>query len=106
VSDGTVLEFYEALGFEETEIEDALTALSLEVDPQGSYVLITNEEGEIPETLRQTIIFACYTPEGAFQWSASFKNSFLFKDIWSGDQNVQQKLEAIAKRREDIDYYM
>ena len=105
MSDESVLTFYEALGFEETDIEDDLTALSLEIDPQESYVLITNEEGAIPETLKQAVIFAYYTPEGAFQWSAGFKNSFVFRDIWSKSQSPEEKLAAIGKRRENIDYY-
>lgn len=105
MSDESVLTFYEDLGFEETAIEDDLTALSLEVDPQGSYALITDEEGAVPETLKQAVVFACYTPEGAFQWSASFKNSYVFKDIWAGSQPTEQKLDAIQKRRENIAYY-
>jgi len=105
VSDENALDFFETLGFEETDIEDGLTALFFETDPQGSYALLTNEEGAIPENLKQAVIFACYTPEGAFQWSASFKNAYVFKDIWSGAETPEQKLDAIAKRRESIDYY-
>ena len=105
VSDESVLDFYGALGFEETDIEDGLTAFYLEIDSQGSYVLITNDEGGIPESLKQPVIFACYTPEGAFQHSASFKNSYVFKEIWSSAQTVEQKLDAIQKRRENFDYY-
>lgn len=105
MSDESVLDFYEDLGFEETAIEDGLTALSFEVDPQGSYALVTDEEGAVPETLRQVVVFACYTPEGAFQWSASFKNSYVFRDIWSGNHTTEEKLDAIQKRRENIAYY-
>lgn len=105
MSDESVLDFYEPLGFEETDIEDGLTALYFEIDPQGSYALITNDEGSVPATLKQAVVFACYTPEGAFQQSASFKNSYVFKDIWSGPPTVEQKLDAIQKRRENFDYY-
>lgn len=105
MSDESVLDFYKPLGFEMTDIEDDLTALSFEIDPEGSYVLLTNEEGVLPETLKQSVIFAYYTPEGAYQWSASFKNSYVFKDIWSGSQSTEQKLDAIQKRLENIDYY-
>ena len=104
VNDESVLTFYETLGFEETDIEDDLTALFFELDPQGSYALVTNEEGAIPETLRQAVIFAVYTPEGAFQWSASFKNSHVLKNLWSGAETSQQKLDAIEKRRKSVDY--
>jgi hypothetical protein len=105
VSDETVLDFYETLGFEKTDIEDDLTALFFEIDPQGSYALLTNEEGNLPETLKQSVIFAYYTAEGAYQWSAGFKNSYVFKDIWSGNQSTEQKLDAIQKRLENIDDY-
>ncbi len=105
MSTDNVMEFYEALGFEETRIEDGLTALFFEVSPEGIYGLLTSEEGTIPESLRQTVIFACYTPESSFLWSASFKNSYVFKDIWSEAQTPQHKLDAVQKHRESNDYY-
>jgi hypothetical protein len=100
MSDESVLDFYEALGFEETEIEDGLTALLFEFASDDSYALLTNDDGKLPEILRQPIIYACYTPEGAFLWSASFKNSFLFKDIWSGAETPEGKQAAIQEYRE------
>lgn len=95
-----LLEFYQALGFEEIDIEDGLTALFIETAPDESYALITDDNGSIPDQLRKTVVFACYSPAGSFLWSASFKNSFLFKDIWLQSEDIAGKLAAIRLHRE------
>lgn len=105
MSSETVMDFYGTLGFEEAEIEDGLDALLFELTPDGSYVLLTTEDGTIPDNLREAVIFACYTPEGAFLWSASFKNSYIFKDIWSEPPTPEDKLDAVRKHRENNEHY-
>ena len=95
-----VLSFYQELGFEEIDIEDNLTALFIETGEDGSYALLTDDNGEMPKQLRQTVFFACYSAAGAFQWSASFKNSFLFKDTWLRSDTITDKLEALRLHRE------
>lgn len=92
-----VLAFLQELGFEEIDIEDGLTALAVEFEPDGDYALITNSEGLLPETLKQSLVFACYTAEGAYQWSASFKNAAAFKNIWSSGESLAQKCEAVRQ---------
>lgn len=94
------LEFYQALGFEEIDIEDGLTALFIETGPDESYALITDDNGALPDHLRKTVIFACYSPAGSFLWSASFKNSFLFKETWLQAEDIAGKLAAIQLHRE------
>lgn len=98
-------EFYTELGFEETELEDEATAMLLEYDDDGSYALITDEDGKTPESLRQTVLFSCYTPDGAFLWSTSFKNSFLFKELWTSASAPADKIAAIQKFRDNKEYY-
>lgn len=94
-------DFFGALGFEETEIEDGLTALCFETDAAGSYALVTDEEGAVPESLKRGVIFACYTPEGAFEWSAGFKNAYVFRDVWAGPATAAEKVDAVSRRREE-----
>ena len=94
------LDFYESLGFEEIEIEDGLTALCFETSSDGNYALLTNEEGDLPENLRQAVIFAYYTSDGSFQWSTSFKNSYLLKELWASSETPEDKLSAIRNRLE------
>lgn len=98
MSTESVIDFYEALGFEETEIEDNLTAFVFDFD-DGSYGLLTDEDGVLPETLKQRLIFALYTSEGAFQWSTSFKNSYTFQDLWNSAQS-EQKLEILEQYKQ------
>ena len=74
-ADSQVLDFFAALGFEEIEIEDELTALCYEESPEGEYALITDEEGSLPDSLKVPLMFACYSAEGAFLWSTGFKNA-------------------------------
>ncbi len=98
-SNDEVMNFYEDLGFEEAQIEDGLTALFFEVSPDGSYALLTNDSGAIPESLRQPIIFACYTEAGSFLWSTSFKNSYLLQETWAAESTPAQKFEAVKNYR-------
>jgi hypothetical protein len=98
-------DFYGQLGFEETDMEDYVTAMLFEYEPEGGYVLITDEEGKTPESLRQTVLFSCYRPDGAFLWSTSFKNSFLFQELWTGAATSAEKLAAVQKYRESKEYY-
>jgi hypothetical protein len=100
-----VTDFYKPLGFEETEIEDSLMALACEFNTDGHYGLITDEDGAIPASVKQPIVFAYYTPEGSFLWSTSFKNSYLFQDIWSEEQTPEQNLAALQNYRKSKDYY-
>jgi hypothetical protein len=95
-----IMEFYEELGFEEIEIEDGLTALFFEIDPEGSYVLLTDDDGDVPQSLKQPLVLACYTAEGAFEWSATFKSSPVFKEIWTVAPAPAEKLAAVQKYRE------
>jgi hypothetical protein len=105
VSENNVLDFYQTLGFEETDIEDGLTALLFELGPIGSYALLTDDDGSIPVSLKQPIVFACYTTDGAFLWSVGFKNSHAFKEIWAAGQTPEQKLAAVQNYRKSSDYY-
>lgn len=105
MSDDNSRDFYSQLGFEETDMEDFVTALLFEYDPDGSYVLITDEEGKTPQSLRQAVLFSCYRPDGAFLWSTSFKNSFLFKDLWTEAATPADKIAAVEKYRESKEYY-
>jgi hypothetical protein len=97
-----VLEYFTALGFEETDIEDGLTALFFELDEAGSYALVTDENGSFPETLPKPLVFACYSPAGAYQWSAMFKNSRKFQEFWSDPIPLAQKLSALQEQHESI----
>ena len=99
MSTESVIDFYEDLDFEEAELEEGATAFAFEDTADGSYALLTNDEGTMPESLRQNIIFAYYTAEGSFLWSASFKNSYLFKDIWSSETTPEAKIDAVHKTR-------
>ena len=95
-----VIGHYGPLGFEETEIVDGPPALIFESSPGGSYALLTDEEGAIPQSLRVPVIFAFYTPDDVFQWSVGFKNSYLFAEAWSETAAPEQKIEAIRQRFE------
>ncbi len=100
MSSETIISFYESLGFEETEIDDGLIVLGIELTPAGNYALITDDEGTMPRNLNQGIIFAYYTPEDSYLWSASFKSATAFKELWTGAPTNEARLDAIVKHRE------
>ncbi|CQR74203.1 hypothetical protein SOV_23300 [Sporomusa ovata DSM 2662] len=95
-----MLELYQSLGFEETEVEDGQPVLGIELTPEGAYALLTDAEGLMPKTPNQEIIFAYYTPEDSYLWSASFKNSTVFKNLWTAAATIEDKLTAITNHRE------
>jgi hypothetical protein len=96
-----VLDFYAELGFEETQIEEGLMALCIEISPEENYGLLTNDNGNVPETLREPVIFACYTQAGSFLWSTSFKNSYLVQETWIQEQELSKKFEAVKDYRKN-----
>lgn len=100
MSNETIITFYAALGFEETEIDDGLLVPGIELTPAGNYALITDDEGTVPKSLNQGIIFAYYTAEDSYLWSASFKSSAAFKELWTGVQTNEARLDAIRQHRE------
>lgn len=105
MSNENITDFYQTLGFEEAEIEDGLDALLLEPIPNGGYALVTTEEGITPNSLKKAVIFAVYTSEGSFLWSATFKNSYVFRDIWNEAEVIEHKFAAIQKHRDSNDYF-
>lgn len=97
----TLQEFYQSLGFEEITVEDGYTAFFYELSPEGMYALVTDEDGKMPQTLKQSIIFAAYSSEGAFRWSTGFKNSYLLKECWSTAQTPEEKFAAVENVLKD-----
>ena len=96
-----ILEFYETLGFEEVEVDDGLSALFFETAEDGSYALVTDEDGAVPDSLKKPVTLASYSAAGAFSWSAGFKNSLVFKEIWAQEETTDGKLKAVQKHREE-----
>lgn len=97
----SVADFFAALGFEEVEIEDNLTVLGIDADADENYILLTDEEGAMPATLRQRIVLAYYTADGAYQWSVGFKNAYLFKEVWSSCTDLIARVAALQQYRAD-----
>ena len=96
----SVMHFFQGLGFEEIEIEDNLTALAVDCGVEG-YAIISDDNGNIPESLNQFLIFAFYSPEGAYQWSTGFKTAEAFKPIWSKGGTVWEKCEVVRQYGEN-----
>lgn len=95
-----MLAYFAELGFEETEIEDGLTALCFEESPDGSYVLLTDEEGSWPGSLDVPLTLACYSPENAFCWSVGFKTAATFKAVWTSGGSFAEKIARVQSLRE------
>ena len=102
IENQAVLDYFTALGFEMIPIEEGLTALSVEEAPDGEYALITDGEGSLPDSLDIPLLLACYSGEGAYLWSTSFKNAAQFTEIWSQGETYAEKLQAAQRHREEI----
>lgn len=97
MNDFSINDFFAALGFEEGAIEDGLTALIYEPSEDGAYAIISDENGNIPTDLKARAILACYTPDGAYDWSINFKSARLFKEKWSSLPAEGDKLVALKE---------
>ena len=89
-------ELFESLGFEEIQIEEGLMALCHEVEPDGRYLLVTDEDGNWPEDLTLPVVLALYSAKNVFQGSATVKNSKLFKERWLASQTMEARLESFG----------
>jgi hypothetical protein len=101
VEDGNARDFFAALGFEEIEIEDGLTALCCETDEAGGYALVTDDGGAVPENLKQAVVFACYTPEGGVHVERRLQARVCVPRRVGEAATVAEKVDAVRKRREE-----
>ena len=99
----SLTDFYEDLGFEEIEVDDNQTAFFYELSEEGTYALITDDEGVLPASLEDRVIFACYREDGAYIWSTSFETYQTFADLWKSFETIEEKLAALEKHREETE---
>lgn len=95
-----MLDYFSPLGFEAIPIEDGLTALCFEEDPDGEYALITNEDGVMPDSLDHPLLLSYYTGKGAFLWSTGFKDSSQFTECWANGTTFAEKMQAAERHRD------
>ena len=92
-----VIAYYSGDDFYEGAIEEGLTALLYDIKDSEDYVIITDGNGGLPESLEQEIIFACYRGDGAFLWSVTFESSRQFQEIWRRGGDGLAAVEAFRK---------
>lgn len=62
------------LGFwEDTTEEEQETVFGMDF-PGGSYVMVTNDNGRMPEDEQQNLVLACYDQNDCYLWGSEFKN--------------------------------
>lgn len=100
MSSAAVKEFYRNLGFEEIEFAEDGPTLCYEPEEDGPYATITNEEGTMPASLEERLIFSYYSAKGGFQWHGEFKNSALFAAAWPLEAAPAERFAAIRRLSE------
>ena len=93
-------DFYQPLGFEIIEFAEDGPALCYEPSEDGPYATLTTEEGLVPESLEEKVIFSYYCEAGAFRWHVEFKNSQAFAEAWPSGASAAERFAALQKLSE------
>ena len=96
----TLESFYENLGFELAEIDDRDT-LFYQVTDDGAYATITDEDGALPESLEEPIIFTLYDENDSFQWSVTIEDSHYFGELFTRVEDAEELLSHLQGIRQD-----
>ena len=95
--DGDALEsFYENLGFELVEIDDRET-LFYQIDDDGDYATITDEDGGVPTSLNEPIIFNLYDD----MWSVTVEDSEYFGELFARVEDTDELLAVLKDIRQE-----
>ena len=95
-----ITRFYEALGFEEIDFDDEPVLFS-ELDDDGNYAIITDEDGMMITSLEQPALFSYYTGDDEFQWSVTLEDSYFLKDIMNRHDDMDDLLQVLQEHRLD-----
>ena len=91
----TIEDFYQPLGFEIIEFAEDGPTLCYEPAEDGQYAILTTEEGLVPESLEEKVIFSYYCEAGAFRWHLEFKNSQAFAEVWPAGASAEERFAAM-----------
>ena len=74
--------FYEEMGFELVDIDDR-EVLFYQLDDDGAYATITDDNGNVPTDLDSPIIFSVYDENDSYQWSVTLEDSHYFGQLFA-----------------------
>ncbi|MDY3973289.1 hypothetical protein [uncultured Veillonella sp.] len=101
----TLESFYENLGFELVEIDDRDT-LFYQISDDGEYATITDDNGNVPGSLEEPIIFTLYDENDSFQWSVTIEDSHYFGELFTRVEDTDELLSHLQGiRQENIARY-
>lgn len=101
----TLESFYENLGFELVEIDDRDT-LFYQISDDGDYATITDDNGNVPTSLDEPIIFTLYDENDSFQWSVTIEDSHYFGELFTRVEDTEELLSHLQGiRQENIARY-
>ncbi len=90
--------FYDVLGFELVEIDNR-EVWFLELHDYGDYATITDEEGDLPSSLYDKIIWAVYDQNDSFQWSVTLDDSMMLKEYFDRSDDINDILKGLEDLR-------
>ena len=96
----TIEDFYQPLGFEIIEFAEDGPTLCYEPAEDGPYAILTTEEGLIPESLEEKVIFSYYCEAGAFRWHVEFEDSQDFAKAWPSTASAEERFAAMKELSE------
>lgn len=98
-SDG-IRNYFDNLGFELVEI-DGHEVLFLELAELGDYAVVTDMDGNIPDSLEVPVIWSVYDENDSFQWSVTIENATFIKRLFEDVDSKEDVLATLRDLRED-----
>ena len=101
----TVLSFYEQLGFELIDF-DGIDTLFFELSDKGDFATVSDDDGNLPESLDTSIVFNVYDENDSYKWCVTLEDSAHLKELLDQAESTEEFLSILEDiRQENIEHY-
>lgn len=94
----TTQSFYEDLGFEIVDIDER-EALFFDLGDTGNYLTVSDDDGNLPNTLEAPILITLYDESDSFQWSVTLEDSLYLQELFQQFDSIDELLATLKDIR-------
>lgn len=92
--------FYESLQFEWITIDDQ-DVLFYELLDDGTYLIVTDDDGHTPTTVKEPIVISIYDSNDSFLWSVTLDNSTHLKELLEKADSMEEFMTVLSHIRQE-----
>jgi len=101
----TVLSFYEQLGFDIIDF-DGIDTLFFELSDKGNFATVSDDDGNLPESLEAPIVYNVYDENDSYLWSVTIDDSYTLQELLNQADSLESFLDTLAQiRQENIERF-